>query len=238
MADMTMTDCVAGDYLRVALSVDGDRLRHVGALAEALRGAFLIDFARLGRLDEGPNGSGLDTTPTGSDSADDLLREIDEHPTRTMERWLQRGVPHIHEVIAELMADGVWTAERHGLDALHVHYVDVEAGRFEELAKVLDRVVRGEVQPADERQAALAALAAITSLTSFKALEPLPEKLLGHCKGLEPIVRDVVTFMQAAQEQVIAAGVVSEQLEMLPVAATGAVAAAAVAAAAWAATRE
>ena len=211
MPSLTLTDSVAGDYLRVALSVDGGKLRHAGALAQALRGAFLIDFARLGMLDESAGGTGLDTTPTGCDSADDLLQEVGEHPKRTMESWLQRGVPHIHEVIAELLVDQVWTVERHGIGAMHVRYCDVDADRYAELASTIDRVVTGQQAPSDPRQASLAALGAVTGLTSARSLAPIREDLLSACETLEPIVRDVVTFLHWAEQTNIAAGRVNAQ---------------------------
>jgi len=196
-----MTDSVAGDYLRVALALDDGRLRHSMILAEALRGAFLIDFARVGILEERTTGSELDTSPTGSDSADDLLAEVEDHPQRTMQCWLQRGVPHVHEVIAELIADGVWHAERHGFADLHVRYVDVDGARYDKLAKTLESVVQGHVAAIDARQAALAALAAVTGLTSANPLAPVPEHLLQTCRTLEPIVRDVTDFLIAADAQ-------------------------------------
>jgi hypothetical protein len=205
-----MTDSVAGDYLRVVLAIEHGKLRHSMILAEALRGAFLIDFARIGKLEERASGSQLDTSPTGSDSADDLLREVDEHPQRTMQRWLQRGVPHVHEVIAELIADRVWTAERHGFADLHVHYVDVDAARYDELAKVLESVVHGRVAAVDARQAALAALASVTGLTTVEPLTQVPEHLLQACRTLEPVVRDVIEFLQAADTQARAVAYVTE----------------------------
>lgn len=207
MSSLTLTDSVAGDYLRVALSIDGGKLRHAAVLAEALRGAFLIDFARIGKLSEEASETELDTSPTGSDSADDLLQELDQHPNRTMECWLRRGVPHIHEVIAELLADGVWTVERHGIGAMHVRYADVDADRFAQLARTLSQIVAGGQPAADSRQASLAALGAATGLTKVGSFTPVPEALFASCETLEPVVRDVVAFLQEAQKDDLAAGI-------------------------------
>lgn len=208
MTRFALTDSIAGDFLRVALADDQGKLRNTPIIAEALRGAFLIDFVRVGILDPGGDGAAMsiDTSPTGSPSADDLLGEVQEHPDRTLECWMRRGVPHLHEVIAELIADGAWRVERAGIGASHVHYADVEHDRFVELGRTLVGIAAGRTAPVDERQAALAVLAEITGLTAQRSRNPVSNDLLHACGHLESIATDVAGYQHAAQEDDLAAG--------------------------------
>jgi hypothetical protein len=210
MADLSMGDSVTGDYLRVALDHDSGKLKHDNVIAEALRGALLIDLARLGRLTHDDAGTQVDTTPTGMAQADELLHDVDTHPKRSMEVWLQRGEVHLHEFIAELLADGLWTVKRHGINANHARYVDRDAAHYQELHAVLVSVIAGEVAPADHRQAALAALAEVTGLAGPGAgLQQSGGGLLKHCGDLAWIVADVTRFLLDAQGDDLAAGTVA-----------------------------
>ncbi len=203
---LAMTDSVCGDFLRLALDADSGKLRHTGVLAEAMRGALLIDLARAGRLNENGPGAQVDTTPTGFGLADELIRAVEEHPTRNLRIWMQRGVPHLHEFIAELVADGFWTVERRDL-TLAAHYRDSSAARYQALFEAIAAVVRGEHAPADPRQAALAALATVTSLVDPGPSLQHPSPALLEASGdLRWITTQVTDFLLDAQAEDGAAG--------------------------------
>jgi Golgi phosphoprotein 3 (GPP34) len=207
VAALSIGDSVTGDFLRVALDGDSGRLKHCGVLAEAARGALLIDLARLGRLSHGPDGASVDTTPTGLAVADELLEAVDAHPTRAMQVMLQRGVPHLHELIAELIAEGYWTVRRHGILA---GYADRDADRFARSHRDLVAIIGGTNQPIDARQAALAALINVTGLGDPSPyLNKLPDHLLKSCQELGWIVADVTGFLYDAQATALASGLSS-----------------------------
>ena len=203
-----MSDSVCGDFLRLAFDADSGQLKHSGVLAEAMRGALLIDLARVGRLSENGPGAQVDTTPSGFGLADELIQGVVDHPTRDLRVWMQRGVPHLHQFIAELLADGFWTVQRH--DLVFTHYIDSNAARYGQLFDEIAAIVRGQKQPADERQAALAALATVTSLVDpGPHLQRPSEQLLDACDELRWITTRVVDFLLDAQEEDAAAGAVN-----------------------------
>jgi hypothetical protein len=207
---LNLGDSVAGDFLRVALDADSGKLRHCGVLAEAARAALVIDLVRLGLLTQdgeqivaGPNASGLVL-------ADDLLNAIAEHPKRSVQVMLQRGVPHLHEFIAELLLDGYWTLERHGIIATHARYTDSAAARYDHLRLALIDDIQAKREPADSREAALAALVNVTGLGApSPQLHRLPDQLRDACHELAWIVEEVTTFLYDAQADALAAGTVS-----------------------------
>jgi hypothetical protein len=53
---------------------------------------------------------------------------------------LQRGVPHLHDAVADLVASNIWILEHHGLGAIHAKYRDEEAARYVKLRETLDAV--------------------------------------------------------------------------------------------------
>lgn len=207
MATLSIGDSVTGDFLRVALDGDSGKLKYCGVLAEAARCALLIDLARLGKLSQGRDGTNVDTSPTGLAVADELLQAVDAHPTRAMQVALQRGVPHLHEIIAELVADGFWTIERHGVLPTRARYVDRDADRFARLHRDLIAIIHGANKPIDARQAALAALVNVAGLGDPSPyLNKLPDHLLKSCREIGWIVADVTGFLYDAQATALAAG--------------------------------
>ena len=209
MALLTIGDSVTGDFLRVALDGDSGKLRHCGVLAEAARGALLIDLARVGALTFTDDVNQVDTAPTGFALADELLAAISDHPDRAMQVWLQRGVPHLHEVVAELLADRYWTVERHNLIASHARYVDRDAAHYDQLRAWLIDDIAGRRHP-EPREAALAALINVTGLGAPSPhLNGLPAHLLKATGDLGWIVTDVTSFLVAAQAQDQAGAIVA-----------------------------
>ena len=205
MEPLAMSDSVCGDFLRIALHADSGTLQHQGALAEAMRGALLIDLARVGRLTENGPGAQVDTTATGFGLADELIAAVEAHPTRNMRTWMQRGVPHLHEFIAELLADGFWTVHRR--DLVFTRYVDSNATHYEKLLDTIATIIRGHATPADPRQAALAALATITSLIDPGPTLHQPDpKLIAWCGDLAWITQQVTDFLYYAQTEDAATG--------------------------------
>ena len=210
MNALNLGDSLTGDYLRVALDADSGKLRHCGVLAEAARGALLIDLARIGLLTEHGGQASVGPTPSGLALADELLHAMAEQPTRSIEIWLQRGVPHLHEFIAELLLDGYWTLERHGIIATHARYTDRDAARYDRLRTTLIDDIEAARTPPNPREAALAALVNVTGLgVPSPHLHQLPETLRDACGELTWIVNEVVAFLYSAQANVLAAGSVS-----------------------------
>jgi hypothetical protein len=204
---VNLSDCVTGDLLRVTLAADHDRLRFPEPVAEVSRGALLTDLALLGRLTSAADESEVDTTATGLAVIDELVSGVQEHPDRTMEWWLRRGHPHLHELVAELIAEGCWPVERHGVITAACRYVDRDGDRMWGVRRRLADVVAGHV-PTDHREAALAVLASLTG-----ALEPLTEsrrdELVRGCGRVGWMVRGVVDYLAAAQEDDAAAATVN-----------------------------
>jgi len=202
---LKLSECLTGDVLRVALVADEDHLRFHEPLAEVLRGSLLTDMALLGRLTADAQGSQVDTTPTGLGILDEMLNGVVEHPHRTMEWWLRLGRPHLHELIAELLEEGCWLVERHGVTSTFTHYVDVEEDRIAGIRSGLQAVIAGGRQPANAREAALACL------SSKVGSVPEPDKarlehLLPECGGVGWMVRNVIDYEVAAREDDVAAG--------------------------------
>jgi hypothetical protein len=209
MAELSMDGSVTGDFLRVALDVESGKLKHCNVLAEAMRGALLIDLARHGNLSRSNEVNRIDTAPTGMALADELLHDMSTHPKRRLDVWMQRGTPHLHEFIAELLADGFWTVKRHRLLIDHARYSDKDAVLYEHLHGTLVGIIHGKA-PADERQAALAALANVTGLGEpGPYLNHLPAHILAATHDLGWIVTEVTTFLYEAQGNAIAAGTAS-----------------------------
>jgi hypothetical protein len=209
---LSLSDSVTGDFLRVALDEDSGKLRHDNVLAEAVRGCLLIDLARLGHLSYTDGRTEVDTTPTGMALVDELIDEVNAHPTREMQVWLQRGLPHLHECIAELLADGLWTVKRHGIFPNHARYIDRDALRYQHLHETLLRIIEGKQAPADERHAALAAVVTVTNLAMpSRALHKPSAHLLHACGSLAWIVGDVTTFLYDAQGTDLAAGLANAE---------------------------
>ena len=198
MAILTVQNSLAGDLLRVALQAHDGRLKFPGVLAPTLRGAVLVDLAAAGRLQRAADGTQIDTTPTGWDAADELLTGVNDHPDRTLEWWLRRGTPHLHELIAELLADGVWSIARHGLGSTTTRYVDAEEARIQNLCDHVENVAAGTATPEDEREAALSCLAVSSGSTAPVGDDRLND-LLNSCGPISWIVRDVIAYLQAAQ---------------------------------------
>ena len=206
MPGLTLDDTMAGDVLRVALDDHSGRLRYTGVLAQAVRGALLIDLAAAGRLWGSVPEPQLDPSPTGLAVADELTAAVSEHPDRTLERLLRRGTPHLHDMIAELLADGCWTVERHGLSAGTARYVDADPARFRALDQRLDAIAVGDAEPDSDRDAAMACLAVSTGSTPATAKDRL-EELIGRCGSLTWIVRFVIEYLEASKADALAAGI-------------------------------
>ena len=210
---MQLTDSVTGDLIRVALSHGDGRLEHAPALAQALRGALLIDLTRMGRLTSGPEGTEVDTSPTGWALADTALRDIDDHPTATMERLIQHGRPHLDEFVDELVTTGVWRIARAGISASHRRYEDTGAATFQSMLARFRGVVvkRAAAAKLDERTAAVAVLAEVIGLTQVRSSSPVRTELLRACGPVEPITSDVVAFVQGALAIDLASGRMDRQ---------------------------
>jgi hypothetical protein len=210
VSELQIGDSVTGDFLRVALDADSGKLQHLGVIDDAARGALLIDLVRIGRLTADGVPASAAATTSGLELADELVRRMVEHPKQPMQVWLQRGIPHLHEFIAELLVDGDWTLERHGITATHARYVDRDAAHYDQLRAELIDDIQGKRTPANPREAAVAALANVTGLgVPSPYLHPLPEQLLKACGELAWIVTEVTTFLYDFQGDVGAAGTVS-----------------------------
>jgi hypothetical protein len=210
VSELRIGDSVTGDFLRVALDADSGKLRHLGVIDDATRGALLIDLVRTGRLTPDGVPQSAATTTSGFALADELVHRMVEHPKQPMQVWLQRGIPHLHEFIAELLVDGDWTLERHGITATHARYVDRDAHHYDELRADLIEDIGGRRAPANPREAAVAALANVTGLgVPSPRLHPLPEHLRAACGELTWIVAEVTTFLYDFQADAGAAGTVS-----------------------------
>jgi hypothetical protein len=209
MESLAMSDSVCGDFLRLALDADSGKLEHPGVLAEAMRGALLIDLAAVGRLTQNGPGAQIDTSATGFGLADELIRAVEQHPTRDLRVWMQRGVPHLHEFIAELIADRFWTVHRRDL-GLETRYVDSNEAKYRQLFADVAAVLRGQAQPSDPRRASLAALAAVTNLVDPGPTLIRPtDDVLEACGEQRWIVTQVIDFLLDAQAQDAAAGAVN-----------------------------
>jgi hypothetical protein len=210
VTELNLGDSVVGDFLRVALDADSGKLRHCGVLAEAARCALVIDLARLGLLVEAGHQPLGASSSTGLGLADELLNAMAGDPTRALDVWLQRGIPHLHEFIAELLLDGYWTLERHGIIATHARYIDRDATHYDQLRATLIEDIQGKHTPIDSREAALAALVNVSGLgVASPHLHELPKKLRDACGELGWIVEAVTTFLYDAQADALAAGTVS-----------------------------
>ena len=173
----------------------------------AARGALMIDLVENGAMTRDDSGTQVDTTATGSPLADDLLREVSEHPTRTMQRWLQRGTPHLDDFVEAMVNEGHWAMQRHGVIATHASYSDREHDRFAELRSTLTNVASGKAVAADGHQAALTIMCGSINVLLSKPRLALPsDQLLAACGELAWIVEDVATFVYEAQSQDLAAG--------------------------------
>ena len=210
VSELHLGDSVTGDFLRVALDAESGKLRHLGVIDDAARGALLIDLVRIGRLTEHGVPASAAATTSGLELADELVHRMVEHPKQAMQVWMQRGIPHLHEFIAELLVDGDWTIERHGITATHARYIDRDAAHYERLRADLIDDIDGRRVPATSREAAVAALANVTGLgVPSPSLRQLPEPVRVACGELAWIVTEVVTFLYDFQGDVMAAGTVS-----------------------------
>jgi hypothetical protein len=198
---------VAGDLIRVGLQFgDDDELEHTPALAQSLRGAMLIDLTIAGRLTLGPDGSEMDCSPTGWALADEVMSDINDHPTAPMERLLQHGHPHLSRFIDDLIDRQLWRITRHGIGAGHTKYEDVDGATYKSLQHRLSEIASRREPGVDSRTSVLALLAAVSGLTDVRASDVVPEEFFQSCGALESIVRDVATFVQDALSIDIASG--------------------------------
>jgi hypothetical protein len=101
---------VATRLVRLCLHPDGALLRSP-LLAATTRAALLADLALHEALTTSASGLGLDTTPTGFTPADNLLAAVAAEPDKTMEWWVRRGTDAVHDVVADLLATGMWTRQ-------------------------------------------------------------------------------------------------------------------------------
>jgi hypothetical protein len=215
VASLSIGDSLCGDYLRLALVAGSGRLRHTGALAEATRGALLIDLARLGRLGDGGSVIQIVARPTGLGLADELIEDFASHPGREFGVELTRGQPHLHEVIAELIADGLWTVRRREL-VPGAHYVDRDAQRFVELREAVAAVAHGRSDPVDARQAALVCLALVTNLVDAGPTLARPGQPLLDASGeLAWITTQICDFLVTAQADDEAAATVDAETSIV-----------------------
>ena len=204
---LTVSNSVAGQLLRVALAADAGKLAHDGALALAARGALMIDLVEVGVLTRDDNGTQISSGPTGLTLADELIRAVSDHPDRTMERWLRRGVPHLDRFVDALISEGCWTLVRHGFNTNHATYDDTEHEHYQQLRSILSDVIRGRRAADSAHQAALAVMAnAINVLTLKPHLGLPPPDVLSACGDLSWIVADVANYLNDAQSQDLAAG--------------------------------
>jgi hypothetical protein len=194
---------VAVDLLGLALQVGEGRLARVPVLAHSVRGALLIDLALAGRITQDESGTQMDTTLTGWALADELLHDIDRHPTRTMSDLLQRGHPHLGAAIEELRANGRWVLQRRALTPTSGTYREVDPTRSVHLASQLGQLGHRRRAGGDPADAPALALALVCGLASSRKLGGFMTDLEAECGPVGWLVRDVTTFvvLSAAQDR-------------------------------------
>jgi hypothetical protein len=180
-------------------------LPHPELTAEVCRGAVLTELAFRGQLVASSDDSELDSTPTGLAIVDELLAEVVAHPDRTMEHWIRLGRPHLHEMVAELVAEGCWRIERHSLTTKQARYVDNEQQRMMSALARLRQVGSGAEDPATPRHAALTVYAGLIGALPAISADRRAE-LLTACGEISWMVQAVIDYVDMHQQEDQAAG--------------------------------
>jgi hypothetical protein len=192
---------VAVDVLGLALRFFGGHLSRIPVLAHGVRGGLLIDLALAGRISSTDTGTEMDTTPTGWALADELLHDIDRHPTRSMSDLLQRGHPHLSTAIDDLRSSGQWRLEHRGLTTASATYSEVNTQRSVLLAGRLESLAHGHTAHGDERDAAALALALACGLVSDRRSTVYLGRVVAGAGAVRWLVEEISEFIMASAAQ-------------------------------------
>jgi Golgi phosphoprotein 3 (GPP34) len=159
-----------------------------------LRGALLVDLARVGRLTQTEESIDLDATPLGEPLADRALRELDALDGRSLDWWLGHGLVDLRDTATALVADGSWQQ----LPRQALHRDPRFAARRPEVREHDAVVLAGHVPPGSAEDAAVAALAAAAGLAGARASGP-PDELVAATGSAAWVCRLVTDFVGEAR---------------------------------------
>lgn len=184
---------VATRLLRLSLRPNGS-LSRSPLLAATTRAALLADLALHGALTSSPSGLELDTTPTGFAPADQLLAAVAAQPDQNLEWWVRRGPDAVRDVVAELLATGLWTRGHTGLSR---RYRDNDPTTVKSDAVGLRAVLDGATTPGTPSTAVLVALLGVIGTDELPGGQQPTEADLAACGPARWLMSDLVDYLLA-----------------------------------------
>lgn len=184
---------VATRLLRLCLRSDGS-LSRSPLLAATTRAALLADLALHGALTSTTFGLELDTTPTGFAPADQLLDAVVAQPDQNLEWWVRRGPDALRDVVADLLATGVWTRAHTGLGR---RYRDNDPITVKADAVGLRAVLDGATTPDAPSTAVLVTLLGVIGTDGLPGGQQPTEADLAACGRARWLMGDLVDYLLA-----------------------------------------
>jgi hypothetical protein len=186
--------------VRLCLHPDGT-LPRSPLLASTARAALLADLALHEALTSTADGLGLDTTPTGFIPADNLLAAVAAEPDKSMEWWLRRGTDAVRDIVADLLATGVWTRRLTGVSR---RYRDTDPAGVKTDAVGVHDILDGAT--ADRPSTAvLAALVGVVGTDEQPGGQHSTDSELAACGAASWLMSDLIDYLLARRKLLNAA---------------------------------
>lgn len=191
---------VATRLIRLCLRSDG-ALPRSPLLSSTTRAALLADLALSQALTSEDAVLDVDTTPTGVAAADKLLAAVAAVPDKSLDWWLRRGPDAVHDVVADLLARGVWARQ---LTHLSRRYTDSDPTFVASDAARVRKVLEGS-KPDTPATAVLAALIGVVGTKDRPGGRLPTTAAVAGCGAARWLIPDLVDYLLARRKLLQAA---------------------------------